>query len=355
MRVSGAQADCWNGGAAAPVVRVFPTMGLCGEKAGSLALGLDFGGTKLLAGVVDTSTGEVLAGCERPTPVERGARASLQEMIECANTVLENPRLEPGSLRGIGISFGGPVRDDRRAVVKSMHVSGWEDLPLPDMVTSILGLPAIMDNDANAAALAEARLGSTGPMRELVYVQVSTGIGSGLVLGGRVHRGQGQAGELGHMTIDADGPMCVCGRRGCLESIASGWAIAQQGREELASAGPSAILRQVCGDSRDRLSARHVLLAAERGDGLARSIVRRALSALGSAMATLICLLDPQVIVMGGGLGMGIASLADELKGEVDRHLPATLAGRSRVVFSHFGGNAALVGAACLLDEGVAQ
>lgn len=316
-----------------------------------LALALDFGGTKLLAGIVELATGAVLARWQKQTPVQRGAEASIEAMLECAMAVLANTQSALNRLRGIGISFGGPVQADRKAVVKSMHVLGWENLPLPDRISSAVGLPAIMDNDANAAALGEARFGAGRCARNLVYVQVSTGIGSGVVIGGRLYRGQGQAGELGHITIVPGGPMCVCGRQGCLESIASGWAIARQGCEELARAYPSSPLRILCTDSIDRLDARLVVQASREGDVRAQRIVLQALEALASAIGIVICALDPEVVVVGGGLGKGMEVFADDVRAEVDRHLPATLTHRTRVEFSRFGDNAALVGAACLLEE----
>jgi glucokinase len=237
-------------------------------------------------------------------------------------------------LRGIGISFGGPVARDRRSIVRSMHVDAWEQTALPDALSRRFGLAATMENDANAAALAEARCGAGRGVRDLLYVQVSTGIGSGLVFAGALHRGRGGAGELGHVVVDSNGPPCVCGKRGCLESVAAGWAIARDG--ELAAVG---------------LDAEEVIAAARTGDEAASRIIERAFSALGVAVANAINLLDPERVVLGGGIASAEDLLLPHLHATIAEHVVPHLRDATRLVRSQLGPDAPLVGAAIAADE----
>ena len=190
------------------------------------ALALDFGGTKLAAGVVSISTGELLAFGRVDTPGEKGAEAVFDAMISLAH------RLDLiASIDGIGVSFGGHVHDGQ--ILRSLQVSGWERFPLEKRLGMAFGISEIrIANDANAAALGEWRFGAGKGSESMLYVTVSTGIGGGLILGRALYPGwRGMAGEIGHMKVAPDGPRCTCGRRGCLKSVSSGPAIARRARE----------------------------------------------------------------------------------------------------------------------------
>jgi glucokinase len=197
----------------------------------TLVLGLDFGGTKLAAGLVDLQQGSVLVRRSMATPVSGGAPASLQAMLSVAQVLVA---AAPAPVQGVGISFGGPVAADGRTVRLSMHVAGWEHVPLATHVEEALRLPAIVANDGDAAALAEYHFGAGRGVRNLLYLTVSTGIGGGIIIDGRLHRGErAWAGEAGHQVLKPDGPPCPCGRNGCLEALASGLSIAREARLRL--------------------------------------------------------------------------------------------------------------------------
>ena len=173
-----------------------------------LILALDFGGTKLGAGLVDVDAGVVAKHLRTDTPPGAGTRRSIEQMLEMARSLLAG---STGPVAGVGISFGGPVSADQRRVVTSHHVPGWNDLPLVDVVSDSLGLPVAMDNDANVQTLGEWRYGAGRGTRSFVFVNVGTGIGGGIVVDGQLIRGaHGIAGEIGHTVVDPAGPVCTC-------------------------------------------------------------------------------------------------------------------------------------------------
>lgn len=308
-------------------------------------LAVDFGGTKLAAGIVDATTGRVLGAARRSTPVDQGAEASLILALDACDEVLAAGLVSESALLGIGISFGGPVAGDQREIVRSMHVGSWEGATLPDMLSGRFGLPAAMENDANAAALAEARHGAGSGASSLFYVQASTGVGAGIVLDGRVYRGRGGAGELGHVVVDPSGTLCGCGNRGCLETVAAGWAIARAARKALAGSNGDGELRRLA-DAAPVIDAELVIEAARRGDELASRIVGRAFSALGDAIADAMNLLDPELIVVGGGIAGASDMVLPVLRAALAEHVVPHLRDPQRLVLAHFGANAPLIGAA---------
>ncbi|MDZ4721505.1 MAG: ROK family protein [Roseiflexaceae bacterium] len=262
-----------------------------------LILGLDFGGTKLAAGLYDTSAGVLLARTQCPTPLAGGAIASRAAMLLLARDLLA---AHTGTLAAVGVSFGGPVAPDGRVVRLSMHVPGWEQAALADWLEQELAVDARIANDGDAAAMAEHRLGAGQGVQTLLYVTASTGIGGGVIIANTLHRGQrGWAGEVGHMVLDPNGPPCPCGRNGCLEALASGLSIARDARIALDSDANASILRTL---PRAELSARHVAEAAAQGDTIAHMVWQRAMAWIGIGLGSAANLLNPGRIVVGGGL-----------------------------------------------------
>jgi glucokinase len=260
-------------------------------------LGLDFGGTKLAAGLYDQSVGVLLDRAQCPTPVAGGAVASRAAMLKLAHDLLLT---HPGTLIGVGVSFGGPVAPDGRVVRLSMHVPGWEQAPLADWLEQELAVAARIANDGDAAAMAEQRLGAGQGVQTLLYATASTGIGGGVIIAGALHRGErGWAGEVGHIVLDPNGPPCPCGRNGCLEALASGLSIARDARIALGSDATASLLRAI---PPAELNARHVAEAAAHGDPIARMIWERAMAWIGIGLGSAANLLNPGRIVVGGGL-----------------------------------------------------
>jgi glucokinase len=268
-------------------------------------------------------------------------------MATAGEQALAQAGLTFDDLAAIGVSFGGPVGRDRRHVLRSMHVQAWESMNLPEMLGQRFGLPVYMDNDANAAALGEWKFGAGQDSENLLYVQISTGIGAGLILNGQVYRGAGLAGEFGHITILTDGPLCSCGKRGCLESLTSGWALGRDARR-LIEAGDSPQLAELTGDDPTQASAEMLLRAAEQGDMAAKDTTREAFTYLARGLAQAICLLDPEMVILGGGVTRARAVLEGVLAEELDAYLPALLRHRVQIKFACLQGMETLLGAGLL-------
>ena len=246
-------------------------------------IGLDIGNTRLTVGAA-LSDGQLLFAEERPAPGD--ADSAIPVLLEMAEMAVKSVRAADRRPAGLGLGFGGPVDYVRQVTRQSFHSPGWSDIPLAEVFASRLDIPALLDNDANAGSLAEALFGAGRDRRTVLYVNVGTGIGGAIVIDGSVHHGATtSAGEIGHVIVDPDGPPCNCGKRGCLEALASGSALERMARE----AGLA-------------LSGREVTAAAESGDATCLSLIARAARALGLAIANAVSLLDPDIVVLGGGV-----------------------------------------------------
>jgi len=273
----------------------------------TILLALDFGGTKLSAAIARRGE-RVWLGLERTvSPPVKNARYEYATMLALARRLLGDR--QPAA---IGVSFGGPVDAARGRVILSHHVPGWEDTPLRDQLQAAFAAPASIDNDANVAALGEYEYGAgiveTFAKRaaSILYVTVSTGVGGGWVIGGKIFSGaDGMAGEIGHTIVDPQGPLCVCGRRGCVEIMACGPAIAREARARLiAEPGAGIRLRALVDNNIDAITGESVARAAAlpEGDELAQEIMDAAARALGFGIGTAITLLNPARVVVGGGV-----------------------------------------------------
>jgi glucokinase len=267
--------------------------------AGSLILGIDIGGTKCAASL-GTAEGTITARREVRTRAAEGPDAVIADLLEAARGLLAESGTALDDLAGIGISCGGPL-DTRTGVVYSPpNLPGWEAVPLRDRFAEALpGPQVVLENDANATALAEWRWGAGRGAMNLAFLTMGTGIGGGLILDGRLYRGANDlAGEVGHQTILINGPLCQCGKRGCLEALASGPAIARLARESL-DYGRGRLLVEKAGGKPDQITAQVVIEAAREGDGLALRILEEAGTYMGIGLANLIQIVNPERIVLG--------------------------------------------------------
>ncbi len=280
------------------------------HRPSSYVLGLDFGGTKLACGLWRVGDAGLCATRRQPTDAAGGATGSLAQMLAMARALLAEGGVAAGQLAGVGVSFGGHVDAARGVILRSVHVGGWEGFPLRDHVRAEFGVPAQVENDANAAALAEARFGAGRGHSSLLYVTISTGIGGGLVVDGQIYRGaHGMAREIGHTVVAPDGLLCPCGRRGCLEAVAAGPAIARAAQARL-DADPS-LASRLRGQA--TLRAEDVAQAARDGDTLALATLDTAFTYLGLGLANAVNLLDPGLVVLGGGVTRIGAPLFDRV------------------------------------------
>ncbi|MCS7223277.1 MAG: ROK family protein [Armatimonadetes bacterium] len=310
-----------------------------------LALGIDLGGTKTLAAVVSDRS-EIMAQASEPTLAEEGGETVLKQIEKAGRSALLRAGLTPDQLSGVGLGTPGIVDPIQGLMLsEAVNIPEWKGRNLKADLERIFQCPAFVENDANAAALGEWRFGSATGAQSLLYITVGTGIGGGLIIEGRLVRGTSfAAGEIGHIPVEPEGPVCGCGRRGCLEALASGPAIAERAQEYLARGVPS--LLSEWGTS---VSARAIADAAEKGDLLSRHLLATAGKYLGIACAMVVNLLNPDRIAIGGGVAKAGRWLLEPAEWEMRRRA-LDEAGRA-VHFgpSSLGDKAGVLGAAALV------
>jgi len=236
------------------------------------------------------------------TPAQQGHEAVIQSILESAYRALEQAEVAISELTAIGIGAPGLSNPETGILSTSPNLPGWQDVPLRDIIEKRLGKRAFLINDANAAALGEFYFGAARGAHNFIYITLSTGIGGGIVIDGKIYTGAiGAAGEVGHMTIDDDGPVCNCGNRGCWETLASGTALAREARHQIKEGGRTSILEYAEGDI-EKVTAQVIHSAAEQGDSLAKELIARTGYYVGVGLANLINIFNPELIVIGGGL-----------------------------------------------------
>jgi glucokinase len=313
-----------------------------------LLLALDFGGTKLTAGLAASGQRRWRAHQRVPSPPGSNAQSDLEIMMGLARDLLA---MAEAPLAAVGVSFGGPVDAAQGMVLLSHHVPGWERMPLREWLEERLGVPAAVDNDANVAALGEYRFGAGQGCDSLMYITISTGVGGGWILSGRPWRGSGgMAGEIGHVVVDPNGPLCLCGKRGCVERLASGPYIAQRAREWLqAQPDRGRTLRALANNDLEAITAELVAQAAAQGDDLAWEALKVAAWGLGVGIGNAANLVNPERFVLGGGV-----TKAGERWWEMVRHTAREAAlpeVHFDVVPAALGDDAPLWGAVALAED----
>ena len=305
------------------------------------AIGVDLGGTKMLVGVVDTEQRVSYRGHEP------SHGRSADEVIELLADELAEARRERPGVLAAGLGIPCTIDRERGVAIQAVNLP-IEDVPIRDLMRERLGIPVYVDNDANVAALAEYRFGAGRGSRNLVMLTIGTGIGGGLIIDGRVYRGStGAAGELGHVVVDIDGPPCQgnCPGHGCIESLASGTAIAKEAREA-AEREPESALGRAAREGRE-LDARLLIEAAKEGDATSRGVLDVVGGRLGAALASLANAFDPDVLVLGGGV-MAAGELILEPAREELRGRALRPQSRTPVLAAELGPEAGMVGAAAM-------
>ncbi|MDI6870129.1 MAG: ROK family protein [Bacillota bacterium] len=308
------------------------------------AIGLDLGGTKIAAGVV-APDGRVVVSAVRPTPVGGGVPSVLAELAEAAQGVAAQAGLAVGEVEAAGLACPGPV-DPATGTVSYAPNLHWRQVPVRELLSARLPWPCVVLNDADAAALGEAHFGAGRGAELMLYLTVSTGIGGGIVRQGELLTGaHGAAGEFGHQVIEPGGPLCRCGRQGCLEALASGTATARRAVERLRQERPS-LLQQLAGGDPERITAALVGEAAARGDSLAAEVIAETASYLGIGVANLVAAFDPDRVVIGGGLANLGKRLLDPVRQLVRREVLPPAGERVEIVQATLGAFSGVVGAA---------
>jgi glucokinase len=307
-------------------------------------VGIDLGGTKILSLCLDAAH-NIVGRDYRETRAQEGVDAVIDRMVQSAQAAAGSRKL-----RGVGISAPGPLDIERGIVTNAPNLPGWTDIPLQKLISQQAGAPAWIENDANAGALAEHRLGAARGSQHMVLVAVGTGVGGGLVLGGKLYHGaSGGAGEVGHMVVDPDGTICGCGRAGCLEAVASGRAL-DTAASQIASQQPDGLLAQIAKREGEHPEAHILDLAATEGDVAAIEALQRAGRFLGAGLANLVNVLNPNVIVIAGSVRRSKLYVQTAIESMQREAFAQHLADVS-VVQAELGDDAPAIGAALVAIE----
>jgi glucokinase len=311
-----------------------------------MRIGIDLGGTKIAGGIVDDQ-GRVVSRLKVPTGVERGYQAVLGDVVGLVVALTEESGLDRDEVESVGIAAAGQISRESDSIIFSPNLN-WHDAPLRLDVEKGCGIPTVIENDVNAATYGEWRFGLAMEPADVVGIFIGTGVGGGLIFDGKLYRGfTGVGGEVGHMTVDPHGYRCNCGNRGCFEACCGGAHVVGRVRARL-NEGYRGPLREIIGGDTGALNTSHVEQGWLLGDVLCREVWGEVIECLGIALASLVNLLNPEVIVLGGGVISGSRHL---LKEAVDvmkkRAMAASLKGL-RVERARLGEDAAIVGAALL-------
>ncbi len=311
-----------------------------------VAIGVDIGGTKIAAGLV-TVAGEILVQSRTPMVSSGDAEQGLAAVSQAMEALYTNLGARP-AIEAIGICAPGPLNPMTGVIINPPNLPIWHNYPLAEKIRQRFGVEALIDNDANAAALAEAIWGAGRGHRNVFYATIGTGIGTGIVFDGKIYHGKtGAAGEGGHVGIDIHGPRCNCGKRGCIETLAAGPGIARRARQKL-SVFPKSLMKEMANGNENELTSHIVSKAYGAGDPAAQEVMAETLDMLAYWLGTIIDLLEPDVIVVGGGVSLMLAPFMNEIRerwrGACTNPAPEAIP----LVPASYGEDAGIAGAAAL-------
>jgi glucokinase len=311
-------------------------------------IGVDLGGTKIFSGVFSSSL-ECVATTKVSTKAQRGTDAVIERIVRSVQDVVDEADLDLKQIGALGIGAPGAVDGDSGTVIFAPNLPGWKDVPLKKELEKHLGVPVVVENDANISVVGVHEAELKGKPRSVVGIFVGTGIGGGMILNGELYHGFNHtAGEIGHMVIDVNGPKCGCGNKGCFEAVASRTAIFQRIKGGIKD-GEKTLLTEMLGDDLEDLRSNDLRKAIRRGDKFVGKVIEQAAEYIGIGAANLVNILGPEVVVLGGGV---LEALADEMmdvivKNAKEHAMPGTLKG-VEIIASKLGDNAGITGAAVL-------
>ena len=308
-----------------------------------LYVGVDVGGTKVAAGLVDVD-GRILSNIRVPMVSRSSAEAGLNAVL----SAIAQATTGSDAIAGIGICSPGPLDPFAGIVLNPPNLPCWRNFALAESVRKVYPVPVKVDNDANAAALAEARWGAARECKNVFYATIGTGIGTGIVFDEKIFHGRtGAAGEGGHNSVDYRGPICACGKPGCIEVLASGNAIARRARERIAT-GTSSTMLELAGGNVDAIRGETVGKAFLAGDRFAKELILETIEMLAVWFANMIDLLDPEVIVIGGGAATLYQPFYDQLRERIPQLAVNPRASEVPVLPAHYGAESGIAGGAAL-------
>lgn len=310
-------------------------------------IGVDLGGTNIKAALVNTETGEINEPSSIPTHARDGNDAVIANMGVLVERIIAAGGLKREEVGGVGVGVPGAIDMERGRTLFLPNLPGqWRNVPLAEKLTEHTHLPVRIINDARAMTLGEWRFGAGQGVPTIACYTLGTGIGGGLVINGQLHLGiGGGAGELGHVTVDMNGPKCGCGANGCVEVYASGPAIAAMGIKAVVQ-GATTRIAEMCENDLNRVTPELVCQAAVEGDSIAKEIYEFAGLCIGVAVASVVTAINPLRIVIGGGVAAAGEVILDPIRTTVQRRVCLTDLKHVQVVLAELGNNAGLIGAA---------
>ncbi len=317
-------------------------------KSASPILGVDIGGTKVAVGLVSRE-GKILTRGRKPMVANGTAEAGLQAVAGAIDSMAAAAAPD-GGFHGIGICAPGPLDPKTGVVLNPPNLPCWRNFPLAEKVVEMYHVPVKVDNDANAAALAETRWGAARGFRYVFYATIGTGIGTGIVLDGRIYHGNtGSAGEGGHVSIDYRGPRCNCGKLGCIEILAAGPAIGARARSKFKdNASRRSAILDLANGKITAITSEMVGKAYATGDALAREILQETVDLLTPWLGNIVDLLDPDVLVMGGGVAAMLKPFFEDIKNRLPTWCVNPRASEIPLLMAHYGADAGIAGGAAL-------
>lgn len=311
-----------------------------------LYIGVDLGGTNIAVGLVNEQ-GEILCKGSTPTAMPRGYAEIIADIAAETLRVIEKSGHTLEEVKAIGVGVPGVYDPKTGNVVVCVNL-GWKDVPFEAEMKKYIDKPIYVDNDATVAGLAESVAGVSAGVENSVFLTLGTGVGGGIVIGGKVYSGSHNVGsELGHMIIEMDGEACNCGNYGCFERYASATAIICDGRRALKQ-HPESMLGTLCEGDADKMTAKTVFDAAKEGDETAMNVFRRYVKGLALGIVNIINILDPEVIVLGGGVSKAGDFLLDAVREAVKPHILFKALPYARIEIARLGSDAGIIGAAML-------
>ena len=324
-------------------------MAISGQN--NYVIGVDVGGTKVAAGFV-SHAGEI-SDVTRVRMVSDGdAAAGLNSVVEALDSLLAKAQEKRWTIRAIGICAPGPLDPNTGMVINPPNVPCWRDFPLAAEISKRYHLPVRIENDANAAALAEVLWGAGKGFTKVFYITIGTGVGTGLILDGHIYNGRtGAAAEGGHVSIDYRGPVCGCGKRGCIEVLISGTAIAKRAQAKLEAAKlPHSPMLDLAGGKIAAVTCELVNQARAAGDPIATATLLETVELLAVSLGNTIDLLEPDVIIVGGGVASMLQPFFDELRERIPSWCINSRCREIPLLSAHYGANSGIAGGAALCN-----
>jgi len=322
------------------------------EPNNSLVVGVDIGGTKVAAGLVNPN-GEIKTQVRTPMVTNRGPDEGLAAVVSAIDLLFARDAKARSLIRGIGICAPGPLDPNTGVVINPPNVTCWRSFPLADKMRKVYGVPVKVENDANAAALAEAYWGAGRGFHNIFYAGIGTGIGTGIVCDNRIYNGRtGAAAEGGHMSIDYHGPPCGCGKPGCIEILAAGPAIARRARAKLASQqNPRSQIIDLANGDIDAVSSEMVGQAYAAGDALAKEVLHETVDLLSLWLSNIVDLLEPDVVILGGGVPSMLAPFFGDIAEGIAKYCIISRCREIPLLKAHYGADAGIAGGAALCSD----